>query len=77
MAGWIMTPHDAAALGLDVRPDGKDAMVILRNGAAFAWIERSRRDRHLWRGVMAGGDLYHARTVSELLDVLAANAPPR
>jgi hypothetical protein len=72
-----MTPHDATALGLDVRPDGKGAMVILRNGAALAWIERSRRDRHMWRGVTTAGELYHARTVSELIDVIASNLPPR
>ena len=72
-----MTPHKAAALGLDIRPDGKDALIVMRGGAAFAWIERSRRDRHLWRGVTAGGTLYHARTVSELIDLIAADMPPR
>ena len=72
-----MTPHKAAALGLDIRPDGKDALIVMRGGAALAWIERSRRDRHLWRGVTAGGTLYHARTVSELIDLIASDMPPR
>jgi hypothetical protein len=71
-----MTPNQAQALGLDIRPDGAKALVVLYKGAAFAWVERSQRDRHLWRGVTVSGALFHARTVSELIDTLAANLPP-
>ena len=71
-----MTPNEAQSLGLDIRPDGAKALVILYKGEALAWVERSKRDRHLWRGVTVSGALFHARTVSDLLDTLAGNLPP-
>jgi len=72
-----MTPHDAAALGFEIKPDGREAMVMLYHGTAFAFIERSARDRFTWRGVTVSGELFKAGTVSVLIDLLASAAPPR
>jgi hypothetical protein len=71
-----MTPETAQALHIELKPDGRGAMVMLYRGSAFAFIERSSRDRFTWRGVTVSGELFKAKTVAALVDILADNLPP-
>jgi hypothetical protein len=72
-----MTPDVAEALGLEFRPDGGEAFIVLRDGAVEAWIDRCEKDSHQWRAVTVKGLLLKARTVSALLDDVASNLTPR
>jgi hypothetical protein len=72
-----MTPETAQALHIELKPDGRDAMIMLYRGNAFAFIERSQRDRFTWRGVTVSGQLFKAGTVSALVDTLAGHLPPQ
>lgn len=72
-----MTPEMAYALGIDVRSDGPHAFIVLRDGAKLAAIERSRVHRHIWRGALMTGELFHGPSVSHVLDQIASNLSPR
>jgi len=65
------------ALGLEVRSDGRDALVILRHGAVEAWIERMPKDRNRWKAVNVRGKLFTAHSGSRLLDMIADNLAPK
>jgi hypothetical protein len=65
------------ALGLEVRGDGRDALVVLRHGAVEAWIERMPKDRNRWKAVNVRGKLFVAHSGSRLLDMIADNLSPR
>lgn len=60
----MLTPNEFERLGFEIRRDGPAALVILRHGAIAGHVERSRRDRTLWRSVTVSGQLRHVRSVS-------------
>jgi hypothetical protein len=65
------------ALGLEVRSDGPDGLIVLRHGAVEAWIIRSSRDRNLWKATNVRGQLFEERSGSRLMDRIADSLPPR
>ena len=72
-----MTLSELDALGIEIRPDGRNAMVIMRHGAVEGWIERSRHDRHIWRALNVRGQLFRGASVSRLIDQIADNLAPK
>jgi hypothetical protein len=77
MAGLMMRLDLMDALGLEVRSDGPDGLVVLRHGAVEAWIIRSSRDRNLWKASNVRGQLFEERSGSRILDRIAENLAPR
>jgi hypothetical protein len=65
------------ALGLEVRGDGRDALIVLRGGAVEAWIERMPKDRTRWKALNVRGQLFEAHSGSRILDMIADNLHPR
>lgn len=64
----MLTPDQMDALGYEIRRDGPAALCIIRRGAVAGWVERSRRDRTIWRAVTVSGDLKQCRTVSQAVE---------
>jgi hypothetical protein len=77
MAASIMNLDAMEALGLEVRSDGPDGLVVLRYGSVEAWIIRSSRDRNLWKATNVRGQLFEERSGSRILDRIAENLAPR
>ena len=71
-----MTPELLTSCRLVILPDGPSAFVVMRDGAALAWIERHPRNRLLWRALMVTGTLLESPTISGVLDALAGHLGP-
>ena len=73
----MMKLETMEALGLEVRSDGPNGLIVLRHGAVEAWIIRSSRDRNLWKATNVRGQLFEERSGSRLMDRIADSLPPR
>jgi len=64
----MLAHEQMEALGFEIKRDGPAALVIIRRGAVAGYVERSRRDRTLWRSVTVSGQLRHCHSVAAAVD---------